>query len=120
LSDRGGVLNAGRAPAHQHKGHLASALFRVIGRFSQFERTEDPGSDRFSVVEALEARSEPREFVMTEITRTHSGGDHQEIVFEFLVANARANGLDGTSSEIDALDLGQQHAEVLLLRLELT
>jgi len=56
---------------------------------------------------------------MTEIARTHSGGDHQEVVFELSTANPRANGLDGARSRIDTLDLGQQHAEVLLFRLEL-
>ena len=120
LSDRSGKLDAGRASAHQHEGHLASAFFRVIGRFRQFKRTQDLGSDRFSVVEALEARRKPRELVMTEIARTHSGGDHQEVVLEFSTANPRANNLDGASSEIDAPDLGQQHAEVLLFRLKLT
>ncbi|MGY4421043.1 hypothetical protein ACVWY2_003492 [Bradyrhizobium sp. JR6.1] len=56
---------------------------------------------------------------MAEITRTHSGGDDQEVVIEFLAANAWARDLDGTCAEIDALDLRQQHAEVLLFRLEL-
>ena len=120
LSDRSGKLDAGRASAHQHEGHLAGAFFLVIGRFSQFKRTQDLGSDRLSVVEALEAWREPRELVMTEIARTHSGGDHQEVVLEFSTANPRANSLDGASSEIDALNLRQQHAEVLLFRLELT
>ncbi len=110
VSDRSGKLDTGRARAHQHEGHLAGAFLLVIGRFSQFERTQKLCSDRFSVAEALEARRERRELVMTEIARTHSGGDEQEVVFEFLVANARANGLDGASSEIDALNLGQQNA----------
>ena len=56
---------------------------------------------------------------MTEIARTHSGGDHQEVVLEFSTANPRANGLDGARPEIDALNLSQQYAEVLLFRLEL-
>src|SRR3984893_14030404 len=119
MSDRSGKLDAGRASAHQHEGHLASAFFRVIGRFSQFKRAQDLGSDRFSVVEALEARCEPSELVMTEIARTHSRRDHQEVVFEFSTTNSRANGLDGASSGVDALNLGQQHAEVFLFRLKL-
>src|ERR1700730_503211 len=101
MSDRSGKLDAGRASAHQHEGHLASAFFRVIGRFSQFKRTQDPGSDRLSVVEALEAGCEPRELVVTEIARTHSGGDHQEVVLKFSTANPRANGLDSASSRVD-------------------
>src|ERR1700692_4454296 len=56
---------------------------------------------------------------MTEIARTHSGRDHQEVVLEFSTANPRANGLDGASSKVDALNLRQQHAEVFLFRLEL-
>src|SRR6476620_4131376 len=120
LSDRSGKLDAGRASAHQHEGHLADTFFLVIGRLSQFKCTQDLGSDRLSVAEALEAWRKARELVMTEIARTHSGGDHQEVVFEFSTANPRANSLDGASSEGDALNLRQQHAEVLLFRLKLT
>ena len=57
---------------------------------------------------------------MTEIARTHSGGDHQEVVLELSTANPRANNLDGASSKVDALNLGEQHAKVFLFRLELT
>src|SRR5258708_27783608 len=56
---------------------------------------------------------------MTEIARTHSGRDHKEVVLEFSTANPRANDLDGARPQVDALDLSQQHAEVLLFRLEL-
>src|SRR6476620_795600 len=119
LSDRSGKLDAGRASAHQHEGHLASAFFRVIGRFRQFKRTQDLGSNHLSVVEALEPWREPRELVMTEIARTHSGGDHQEVVLEFSTANPRANDLDVASSKVDALNLSQHYAEVPLFRLEL-
>src|SRR5258708_24718695 len=119
MSDRSGKLDAGRAGAHQHEGHLASAFFRVIGRLRQFKRTQDLGSDRLSVVEALEAWREPRELVMTEIARMHSGRDYQEVVLEFSTTNPRANGLDGARPQVDALNLRQQYAEVLLFRLEL-
>src|SRR5262249_38213890 len=71
------------------------------------------------VVKALEARREPREFVTTEIARAHSGRDHQEVELEFSNANPRASDLDGTKSQVDAPNLGQQHAEVLLPRLQL-
>src|SRR6266478_9886211 len=57
---------------------------------------------------------------MTEIARVHSGGDHQEVVLELSTANPRADGLDGASSQVDALNLGQQHAEVFLFRLKLS
>src|SRR6476620_12806544 len=110
LSDRSGKLDAGRASAHQHEGHLASAFFRIIGRLRQFKRTQEFGSDRFSVVEALEAWRELRELVMTEIARTHSGRDHQEVVLEFSTANPRANGLDRARPQVDALNLSQQYA----------
>src|SRR6266480_3335203 len=120
LSDRSGKLDAGRAGAHQHEGHLTRTFFRVIGRLRQFKRTQDLGSDRFSVVEALEAWRKARELVMTEIARTHSGRDHQEVILEFSTANPRASNLDGASSEIDAPNLRQQHAEVLLFRFKLT
>src|SRR5260370_41889889 len=57
---------------------------------------------------------------MTEIARTHAGGDDQEIVFECLNAQSRANRLNCASSQIDAFNLGQQNAEVLLLCFKLT
>src|SRR5277367_517542 len=120
MSDRSGKLDTGRAGANQNEGHLAGALFLVIGQLSQFKRTQDLGSDRLSVVEALEAWCEFRELVMTEIARSHSSGDHQEVVLELSTANSRANCLDDASSQVDALNLRQQHAEVLLFRLKLS
>src|SRR6202035_2734928 len=113
-------LDAGRASAHQNQGHLAGAFLLIIGRFRQFKRTQDLRSDRLSVVEALESWCEGREFVMAEIARTHSGGDHQEVVLECSTANPRANSLNGASSHVDALNLGQQYAEILLFGLKLT
>ena len=56
---------------------------------------------------------------MAEIARLHAGGHDQKIVFEFSVANAGANHLDDASRGVDVLDLGQQHADIFLLRLEL-
>src|SRR5207248_5036784 len=107
LSDRGGKLDAGRAGAHQHEGQLVGAFLLVIGRFRQFECTQDLGSDRLSVVEALEAGREAREFVMTKIARTHTGRDHQEVVLELSTADPWANRLDGARPRVDALDLSQ-------------
>jgi hypothetical protein len=119
MSDGSGELDAGWSGAHQYKGHLAGAFLRVIGRRRQFKRTQDPGSNRFGVVQALEAWCERRELVMTEIARTHTGGDHQEVIRERSVANPRTSNVDEASSEIDALNLRQRHAEILLFRLEL-
>src|SRR4029077_8609412 len=95
MSDRGGEFDAGWATAHQNEGHLTGAFLLVIGRFSQFKRTQDLGSDRLGVVEALEPRPQPLEFVMAKIARTHSGRDQQEVVLELSTADPRANGLDG-------------------------
>jgi hypothetical protein len=49
----------------------------------------------------------------------HSGGDHEEVVLEFPRTYSWAIYIDGPSSRADALNLGQQDAEVLLFRLEL-
>jgi hypothetical protein len=119
LGDRSGKLDPGRACAHQYESHLAGAFLFVIGRFRQFERTQDLRSDRFCVAEAFEPWGEPRELVMTEIAWTHSGSDHQEVVLEFSTADPRASDLNSAGSEVDAFDLGQQHAEVLLFRFQL-
>jgi hypothetical protein len=56
---------------------------------------------------------------MTEIARTHSGGDHQEVVLEFSRTYSWAIYIDGPSSQVDALNLGPQYAEVLLFRFKL-
>ena len=56
---------------------------------------------------------------MAEIARMHASSHDQKVVFEFSAANAWASHLDGASRRIDALDLGQQHSDVFLLRLEL-
>src|SRR3954469_18237560 len=116
MRNRGGKLDPGRTGADQDESHLARTLLLVIGRFSQFKCTQDLCSDRLSVVEALEAWRELRELVMTEIAWMHSSSNHQEVVFEFSTANPRASNFDTSSSKTDALDLGQQHAEVLLFR----
>jgi hypothetical protein len=57
---------------------------------------------------------------MSEIARVHSCSDHEKIVFEFSIANPRANNFDRASDKTDALNLGEQHAEIFLFRLELT
>jgi hypothetical protein len=119
LGDRSGKLDPGRACAHQYESHLAGAFLFVIGRFRQFERTQDLRSDRFCVAEAFEPWGEPRELVMTEIAWTHSGGDHQEVVVEFSTADPGANSLDGARPHIDALNLSEQYAEVFLFCFEL-
>src|SRR4051794_33013970 len=119
MRNRGGKLDPGRTGADQDESHLARTFLFVIGRFSQFKCAQDPCSDRLSVVEVLEARRKLRELVTTEITRTHSSSNHQEVVFEFSTANPRASNFDASCSKIDSLDLGQQHAEVLLFRLQL-
>src|SRR5258708_27924267 len=56
---------------------------------------------------------------MTEIARTHSGRDHQEVVLEFSRTYSRAIHIDVQRSHVDALNLAQQYAEVFLFRLEL-
>src|SRR5689334_9985716 len=104
MSDGSGKLDAGWSSAYQYKGHLAGAFLRVVGRHRQFERTQDLGSDRLSVVEALKTWRKRRKLVMTKIARTHSCSDHQEVVLEVSTANPRADDLDGARPQVDALN----------------
>jgi len=58
-------------------------------------------------------------FVVTEIARTHPGGDYQEVVLQCSTANPRTISHDDPSPEIYASHLPQQYSEVTLFRPEL-
>src|SRR5262249_2494601 len=98
----------------------ARAFVLVLGRYGQFERAQNFGSDRLGVIEALEARRMAREFVVPEVARAHAGRDHQIIERNLADAGARGGRLNRAGSKVDSGDLRQEHAGVLLLRLELT
>jgi hypothetical protein len=119
LCDLAGHLDPGGAGPDDDEGQQPLDLLLVLGELGQLERAEDAAAQLERVVDALHAGRELGEAVVAEVGLAGTGGHDQRVVRRdgHAVQHARR---DQPLLEVDAGDLAEDHARILLRREDLT
>jgi hypothetical protein len=112
-------FHPGRTGADQDDGHLARPLALVVRHLGELECLQDLRPDGLGIAQVLERRRMRGELVPAEIARMHAGRDDQKVEPNRSAGDARPADLNGPGPQIDARDLRQHHAQVLLFLREL-
>ena len=104
----------GPPPTTAKVSHAPALGFRGR-RLGQLERREDPPSQVEGVVDRLHREGVLGELVVSEVRGRRSGGDDQAVVGQRERRSQRPDGDDRPALEIEAGDLGQLDADVLVL-----
>src|SRR5262249_12260907 len=99
---------------------LSGAFVLVLGCCCSFERAQDFAADRLGVAKALETRRILRELVVPEVVGAHAGRDHQIIESNLAYTRAGEGRLNRAGSNVNAVDLSQDYADIPLFGLKLT
>ena len=114
LGDLPGHLHPGRPGADDHEGQPLLSIDRVLAELGQLERAEDPAAQLQCIVDALHARGELGELVISEVGLSSAGRDDQRVVRGHGGAQ-RAHRGDRTRVQVELGDPAEQGGGVGLL-----
>ena len=110
FSNRTRHLNARRATTDDYECEIPPAFIFVFGKFRLLESGEDTTANARGVLDALEAGSEYRPVVMTEIQIGRARCNHQEVEWEATCLRG-----DDPPRSVDTGDFRHQDSDIFLL-----
>ena len=119
LSQLTSQLHTGRASADDHEVQQAAALLRVAGDLGALEGAGNAGADLQGIVDRLHARRELSEVVVTEVGLCRTGSEDQGVILDDGFLTTQVSG-DVLAVDVDVADLTLDHADVLVIRHQLT
>ena len=116
FADLSGQFHTGGSATGYREGEPRVALRSRWQRFGHLECTEQPAADAQRVVEGLHPWRPLREFLMAQVTLTHSDGDYQHVVLKRECGFVGAARRDHARVRVEVDRFAEQGAHVVVAR----